>query len=309
MSKISLPQEFCLNPKLHAYLYLSEDAATREKGAFEIAKAMLCRSPKDNAEGCGECDCCKKINAGSHPDCIVNTDGGKMKVDTIRTLSDEAYLATNEADAKVFILCDANLYNQESQNAMLKIIEEPPKGVKFILTAAHTGGLLPTVRSRVCALSANKEKFDGVLMSVTKEKSGISKEDAFKIAHLIYAYDGLDIKSLDCDAVLLYIKSATEIFTSPSENTDRIFLKKSRDELELCLRVLMLASRELAVSKCTGDITEGILTREEISSVAAKCSMKRIHALYDVFETAFLLASENNANANALAAYIMRKIR
>ncbi len=307
MMQVKIPQTFKNNPNLHAYLLLSGDKRVRENTARHIAMAMLCRNPGDGSEPCGECDCCIKCKAGTHPDCIVFDSGEKTTVKSIRGIEDEAYLATNEADAKVFILCDADEYNIPSQNTLLKIVEEPPRGVKFILTASSKHALLPTVRSRVCTLSAETRSFDGLYEDVLAHKSGLDGDGARRIASLVYAYDRLDARDVPEKACLSYIQSAVMLFSSQTQDIESVF-PKGREELMLCLQVFMQASREIALAKCNGKAEDGMLDVEEISTCAAKCSMKRIHSLYDIFEEAYIMANEY-ANVNALRAHLMQSIK
>lgn len=307
MRGIKLPSAFRSNPNLHAYLVVSADKTVRENTARHMSAAMLCRNPLQDGEPCGECDCCIKCKAGTHPDRIVLPNGEKTKVEDVRSIEEEAHLSTNEADAKVFILCDANLYNVQSQNAMLKIIEEPPRGVKFILTASSKQALLPTVRSRVCIISQESRDFEGILDEVRTHKKGIDEKDARRIANLVLAYDRLDASEISEKVFLSCVTAAVDFFSARSQNVEDI-LPKGKDELILCLQVFMQASREIALAKCNGRATDGMLDREEISLCASKCSMKRLHGFYDVFEQAYLMASDY-ANASALRVFIMQNIR
>ena len=307
MNGIKLPSVFRNNPNLHAYLVVSADKAVRENTARHIAAAMLCRNPSQDSDICGECDCCIKCKAGTHPDCIVLPNGDKTKVEDIRGIEDEAHLSTNEADAKVFILCDANLYNTSSQNAMLKIIEEPPKGVKFILTASSKQALLPTVRSRVCMISLEARSFDSILDEVRSHKKGIDEKLARRIASLVSAYDRLDACEMSEKVFISCVEAAVDIFSSRAQDVENV-LPKGKEELILCLQVFMQASREIALAKCNGRAQDGMLDRDEVSLCASKCSMKRLHSFYDIFEQAYLMASDH-ANASALRAFILQNIR
>jgi len=133
----TLPDGFCENPLLHAYLYVSADKTDRCHTALLIAKSLLCTERNEHALPCGKCSDCIKMESRSHPDCFFfGSDGAKVSVDDIRTISERAYLAPNEASGKVFILEEADTYNTQAQNALLKILEEPPKNVYFILTAS-----------------------------------------------------------------------------------------------------------------------------------------------------------------------------
>lgn len=122
--------------------------------AHKIAKAALCRSEEDKP--CGTCKDCRKAEKGVHPDILVYSGGESAKsfhIDTVRKLRQEAYIKPNEAEGKVFILENVQNMTVQAQNALLKIIEEPPYGVTFILTCENKSALLVTVLSRVSVFS------------------------------------------------------------------------------------------------------------------------------------------------------------
>ena len=302
-----LPQGFLKNPKLHAYLFVSGDLSDRQNTARSIAKAMLCRNPKGDSQPCGQCDCCIKIKASTHPDCIFVSGDEKTSVDDVRKIEEEAYLAPNEADSKVFILEDADEYNVQSQNALLKIIEEPPKGVRFILTASSAGALLPTVRSRVCTLSGSVRTFDDIFDGIKKQYHDISDEQACEVSYFVLGYDKADAQTIDASQISDYVNRAY-MFLSGKDSDVMLNLPKKREELMLCMQVFMLAVRQIALVKTAGNATDGIFSRVKLLECNTKTSMKRAHYLYDVFEEAYLLA-EGYANVNAVLSYLLENAK
>lgn len=307
MSEMLLPEGYRRNPNLHAYLYVSGSVSSRHECAMLIATSMLCRNRKEDGSFCGECDCCIKMKAKSHPDCIFVSGDEKTSVDDVRKIEDEAYLSSNEADSKVFILEDADEYNVQSQNALLKIIEEPPKGVRFVLTASSVGAILPTVRSRVCTLSGKTKSIESLFAEIKKLKPSIDGDKAERLAYFCEGFDKADIKSLDEDAVLDFVNKA-HLFLSGKDANILLTLPKKREELMLCLQVFMLSCRQIAYVKATGRMEKGILSDTLLAESNAKTSMKRAHALYDVFEEGYLLA-EGYANVNAVLCFLRENAR
>lgn len=307
MSYTSLPESFKSNPNLHAYLFVSPDKTVRTEGAKLICMSMLCENRNEDSSPCLECSACKKVMAASHPDCISVSGADKTSVDDVRAIEDEAYLAPNEADCKVFLLSDADEYNPQSQNALLKIIEEPPKGVKFVLTASSAHSLLPTVRSRVCTLSGQNRSIDTIKADIQSIKKALSPEQISSLSYFIYAYDKADVKEIDETAFFEYTDMAEKFFSGKDLQV-LLSLPKKREELMLCLQIFMLCCRQIACVKCIGKLTEGILSSQKLSSCNSKTSMKRAHALYDVFEKAFLQIEEY-ANINAALSYIWQNAK
>lgn len=117
----------------------------KRTAAFDIAMGLLCT--QDPAP-CGRCGACVRMKAGSHPDYeFFNPDGGEIKVDAVRELRARSFIRPSEAARKVFVINAADKMNVQSQNALLKVLEEPVSTV-FILLCENSEALLQTVRSR-----------------------------------------------------------------------------------------------------------------------------------------------------------------
>jgi DNA polymerase-3 subunit delta' len=111
---------------------------------------------------CGNCRGCNMAKSGNHPDIsvIAPEDGKKnIAVAQIRALRDEAYFKPHMAKYRVFVIDSAHTMNEQSQNALLKVLEEPPANVMFILIAENASALLETIISRcVCLTLGTVEK-------------------------------------------------------------------------------------------------------------------------------------------------------
>lgn len=154
----------------HAYIVSSASEEAGLDRAYELAAKMLCSGA--GKKPCGVCRDCRKVKARVHPDLtlvsrLTDDKGTKKKeilVDQIRDMGADAYVLPNEAAEKVYIIAQADSMNERAQNAALKLFEEPPKGVHFILCVSNAERLLPTVRSRCvelrCADEADGEDKD-----------------------------------------------------------------------------------------------------------------------------------------------------
>ncbi len=132
----------------HAAIIEGENGEDRETLARLIASAVVCG--RDDAP-CGACPDCKKSALGVHPDILWLGMDQELKVDGVRGVRHDAGVRPNEAERKVFIIANADKMNVHAQNAMLKILEEPPSTVVFLLLCENRELMLPTVLSR-CAL-------------------------------------------------------------------------------------------------------------------------------------------------------------
>ena len=144
---------------LHAYIISGGSAAAREAYALRIAMGAVCGG--EGKAPCGQCRHCLKAAKGLHPDIAFvekHEDKKELTVDIVRTLRAEAYILPNEAERKVYIIRAADIMNPEAQNAILKILEEPPAFVVFLLLAENPSRLLPTVRSRCAVMTVKAQE-------------------------------------------------------------------------------------------------------------------------------------------------------
>ncbi len=133
----------------HAYIIAGASGSGKRTLAINIAAALACQS--QHALPCGVCDSCQKILNGFSPDVIFvrkDSDKKEFTVNLIREIKDSIFIAPNELEKRVYIIEDAETMNQNAQNAFLKILEEPPHYVVFLLLCSNTENLLETVKSR-----------------------------------------------------------------------------------------------------------------------------------------------------------------
>ena len=145
----------------HAWLVLGGASGAREELAGYIASALICPSGEPP---CGSCSHCVKLAKGIHPDLIRMEklpDKSEYVVDQVREIVRDAYIMPNEAPRKVYFIPAADEMNEKAQNAMLKILEEPPARSAFILVAENPAAILDTVRSRCTELLADGEEGRG----------------------------------------------------------------------------------------------------------------------------------------------------
>lgn len=145
----------------HALLITGDNGLGKHTLARFIAKAAVC---SESVKPCGSCKNCVTAGKDMHPDIIYvrrEKDKKELGVKVIRQLRSDAFVVPHEADRKVFIIEDAQNMNISAQNALLKILEEPPESVLFILLCTVPSAILPTVLSRcitVCLLPVGEDE-------------------------------------------------------------------------------------------------------------------------------------------------------
>lgn len=137
----------------HAILIEGEVAESTCALADFLAAAAVCG---ETPSPCNNCRDCHLAKIKSHPDItyVQALDGKKnLSVEQIRQVRSDAYVKPHSANRRVFVIGDANRMNEQAQNALLKVLEEPPVNVVFILVTPSKTLLLDTIISRCVCLS------------------------------------------------------------------------------------------------------------------------------------------------------------
>ena len=152
----------------HFYLLSGPRGAGKHTLADLIAAAMLCKEPDGP---CGVCRSCRKVLSHNHPDYITIDDPTKktVPVDLIREARADIFIRPNEGDKKIYLFPRAQDMGIPGQNALLKVLEEPPAYGVFLLLTDNPEKLLPTVRSRCVELKLRALP-DGLLERKLREE-------------------------------------------------------------------------------------------------------------------------------------------
>lgn len=137
----------------HAYLFLGGAGAGKRLIANTFAKALQCEGEK---RPCDSCKSCHAFNHGNHPDVIYFQPLKNGKTYTIEDVREQLLetvdLKPFQYEKKIYIIEKADTLNIQSQNALLKTLEEPPAHVVFLLLAERAETFLPTILSRVVVM-------------------------------------------------------------------------------------------------------------------------------------------------------------
>ncbi|MBR5544053.1 MAG: hypothetical protein IKU66_01125 [Clostridia bacterium] len=231
-----------------------------------IANCLVCRS---HNKPCGECEDCHKANKNGHPD-IFETDGiikSKSKVfavDSVRQIRDDAFILPNESDSKVYILKNAHNMNDQAQNAILKILEEPPSYVFFIIVTTSRSTMLETVLSRVQTYSL------------------LSDEEK--------------ITDKECDAVKSFIKALLNVNELALVEQTAVFLKNNQFAKRV-LNLLLEVFRDALVLK--SGYSREVRFSEEVNVLYNKLTAKALMQLVEVCDE-LIDSIDRNCNNNLL---------
>ncbi len=150
----------------HAILLVGPSGVGKSAFSEQIAALLLCESLEPALGACGECHACRWLEAGNHPDFrriapdvdeeteeAVSEKAKKrgssiIRIDQIRELEAFVFVGSHREGNRVVLITEAEAMNGPAANALLKILEEPPSSVYFILVSTRSKSLLPTLRSR-----------------------------------------------------------------------------------------------------------------------------------------------------------------
>ena len=178
----------------HAFIIEGEPGSGRHTFAKILAAAAVC---EDKNAPCGSCRACKLVLADGHSDVLTYApDGATFKIDTVRNIRENAFIFPLEAKRKVNILLDCDKMSEQSQNALLKTLEEPPEFMVFILICRNASALLTTVRSRCITLSVKNPDPDDAFNFI-KIKKGLPDNTIREALENSHGNIGLALKTLD----------------------------------------------------------------------------------------------------------------
>lgn len=233
----------------HAYLITGENEAERTGIALFLAQAMNCRGTGEKP--CGVCRDCRKTAAHTHPDVITverRDDRRELVVDQIRELSRECYVVPNEGLKKIFLLPEADKMNPSAQNALLKLLEEPPSYAAFLLLGVNPGSFLPTIRSRCVAMSVETTESGARDSRAEALADAFVSGDSLSLAKQCFRLEKADRDSFDLFVDALYA-AAVRRAVSGSGAAVRL--------AELAETLREMRARNVSAGHCLGLIMSG----------------------------------------------------
>lgn len=248
----------------HAYIFSGERGTGKTSCAKIFAKAINCLNPKDGSP-CLECENCKAIEEESTIDIVEMDAASNRRIDDIRNLKDNVIYPPNKLKYKVYIIDEAHMITREAFNALLKIMEEPPSHLVFILATTEIEKVPRTILSRVQRFEFNK-------IDDTNIKTQINK-----------VLNDRNIK-MDNEAIDLIIKKANGAM---------------RDALSILDQVLSYGEDSYDLAKVQSLL--GVVDFYDVDKLASAIINKDSKAS---MESIFMLRKNNKSNNDILASLI-----
>jgi DNA polymerase-3 subunit delta' len=295
----------------NSLLFAGEEGIGKSRFALELAKSFVCQKPS-GGEACDRCAVCRRADRFAFPKAddrdahkrvifseladigMVIPFGRNILVDAIRDLEREANFRPYEANARFFLIDQADKMNAEAANALLKTLEEPPATSYILLITSRPLKLLPTIRSRCQTLRfapIRTTEIKDYLLSTKK----FAPEDAgllAKLSHgkLGYALD-LDLEKfrtqreamLKVLESLISIKDRAALLKTAEEMTDA----KNKDDYENYLKILQSLIHDVWTLKL-GAVEETILNSDlsnHLKRFAERAESRNLSAWLSEIET------------------------
>ena len=299
----------------HAFLIDGGEGSGKMTLAMEICAALNCESADDSAIPCHSCNSCERIMNGSFTDVKIlakQPDKATIGVGEVKEFRADMYLTSTESDYKIYIIDNAERMTQEAQNALLIILEEPPKNVIIMLLADGTDKILTTIKSRTQYIAMSRftcEELKGYLLSTNQEAMRLMRADEHRLDEILVSADGrigrakvlLDARLSERDKqrreVIIGVVTALRSRADYSRLYTAISaLPTKRDELTDILEGLQNALRDMLLSYKSQGFTPIFFTScKEASDMREGISQKRLMKIYDVITR---VHSDNSKNAN-----------
>jgi DNA polymerase-3 subunit delta' len=267
----------------HAVLMQSGEGWGELEFAKEVARSLLCEKPQRNFLACGTCQACNWFSLGNHPDFRLvvpesmaaeaaeeGTEPGKKKseqirIEQVRDLGEFLAVGTHRAGLRVILIYPAETMNPNTQNALLKSLEEPPPGTLFLLVSAQPDRLLPTVRSRCL-------KFNLPFPDSAEALRWLKKEGVAYPEPALAAAGGAPLTALRGAGMererLAFIEAVGR------SNLDPIAIAESVQRVPLWELVgwLQRWSYDLLLARVTGQVRYHVGQEKVISAIASACA-------------------------------------
>ena len=290
------------NKLSHAYMLVGPDGSGKKTLVHAIASEMARHSGASEAM-------VERIAGGHSPDVLtIPTEEKRIGIDTVRSFVSTVYLTPNELDFKIYIFDGADRLTPQAQNALLKIIEEPPRSVYIFLLCANPASLLQTVRSRVISVSMQTFTEDEVrryLASIGENMSDDTQRADFAVRMSAGALGAvktlMDPENKEYDA---YKKAEAAVACLSKKNRSTAYFDmltlvtgavKSTEDLALLLKYLIAIYRDVFYAQNSEELELTLIDEETAEHYAALFSVRTV---IESLELASNVQKNMNFNVN-----------
>ncbi|MGL5972335.1 MAG: hypothetical protein ACRCZK_01225 [Oscillospiraceae bacterium] len=231
-SNYALATNLCSGRLSHSLILNGQNTDVIENIALKVSAYLLCKN-----DGCFTCNNCENVLKSNHPDVfLIEKDINKTEItiDKIRQMKKTVNLLPMSSKGKVYIIKNADQLNVNSQNALLKVLEEPCDDIYFILTTSKINVILETVISRCSVYDIEDENymlesknFDEFMIDILKNVDEEVRCDIYKCIYNSFIY----ILKKDYNNLLSSLTS--------------IYMQKNKEYIKMSLTVLKVMLKSI----------------------------------------------------------------
>lgn len=302
---------------LNSYVFEGEQGIGKKSMAQVFASAILCQSEDADVKPCGHCDACVKTFTGNHPDIIYvqkPKDKKTIGIDVIREqVLQQVYIKPLLADKKIFIIPEGEALTEQSQNGLLKVLEEPPSYTVFLILVPKAGMLLDTVLSRSGVFTFLPLSYEETKQYFTNRYSGENEKLEFAIT-FSQGIIGKGLSILENENFLQYynqtIKRLTELLKSKSSITEfEQFCIDNKESIDLVVDFMLIWLRDCVLIKLS--MQEKLICKDKLYDVKAFSDSVSKKALVRAMDHVIAFQSKlaQNVNYNAATLSMLMCIR
>ncbi len=239
----------------HAYLFSGPAGSGKKTLALLFAQSLNCSNELEIP--CQQCLPCRKILSGNYPDLyIIKPEGASIKIGQLRELKESLYLLSGEGRKKICIIYDTELLTLPAANSLLKILEEPPQDLVFILLSARPWDLPPTVISR-CTHFSLKPLAGEKVKQILEKHDFLNPEEREIIVALAGGNPGKGLEMASRGGWENKYKEAFLLVKRIEDGPAEDIINKAeefsrRNDLQEILELLLLIYRDRLVFKLSG---------------------------------------------------------
>ncbi|NLK44858.1 MAG: DNA polymerase III subunit delta' [Tissierellia bacterium] len=288
----------------HSYLFEGEEGLGKKAVAYVFSKTLLCEKKQD--EACNTCTSCIKFDSSNHPDFkIISPTNNTIKREEIDKIIKDIATMPFESNRKIYIIDDCHSLRLDSQNILLKTLEEPPDYITIILITSEKEKIIPTILSRCQSIkfySLENSKIVDLLveehkLEINRAKfiASFSKGSLKKSLELANSSDFFNMRSEIIEIIDSLVKgdkikalTSVDFFNENKENTEEI------------LDIMVYWFRDLLILKETGNANL-LINRDMVERLSNQTFMdlNRINdIIYRIDETKINI--KRNVNYNLL---------
>lgn len=275
-----------------AYLFTGPEGVGKKLLAKTLSKTVNCLEL--TSDSCDRCSSCRKIESGQHPDIhIIENGDDDIKIESIRQLQKEIYLRAYEAKVKVFIIDNCHKLTSEAQNALLKVLEEPPKNSLIILITDKPGLLYKTIISR-CRTLRLEPISRGIAEDILKNNYKLDNQLSHFLSYFSEGRIGYALRLKDTDIFSQKNRVIDKFVLSRAANLESFSLQK-KDEFKGFLNILATWFRDIYLLK-TGVAHSELINfdrKNDLLKAMGSFTFLELNAILDTISDSFNYLEQN----------------